>query len=214
MWSTRPGNPWSPGRPRDATIRLKDVAHVFPPGQKLRLALSNALWPLLWPSPEPTRLTVLTERSTFSLPVRPPDPSDADLRAFDPPEQARSSADPGRLCPTKRILDLTTTSSTRSGFDEHGGVALSRLEVAGNIEGSDATDIEIRIHPEDPLRARTSMAQRTEPRRDAWRVSVETEIQITCTKTEFVVAARLDAWEGEAPVFHRGWDERVPRLGL
>ena len=40
------------------------------------------------------------------------------------------------------------------------------------------------------------MAQRTELRRDAWRVAVETEIQIACTKTEFVVAARLEAWEG------------------
>ena len=103
---------------------------------------------------------------------------------------------------------------TRSGFDEHGNVALSRLEVAGNIEGGDATLTETRIHPDDPSRARTSMLQRTELGRGAWRVSIETDIQIACTKTEFIVAARLDAWEGDASVFHRTWDERVPRLGL
>jgi len=212
--------PLEPGRPMDATIRLKDVAHVFPPGQRVRLALSNACWPLLWPSPEPVRLTLLTESSTFSLPVRPPDPKDADLRAFEPPEQARSSEwSPLTKGSHDRRVEIDPLSHdhitrTRSGFDEHGGVALSRLEVAGNIEGGDGTDVEIRIHPDDPLRARAAMAQRTELRREAWRVAVETEIQITCTKTEFVVIARLDAWEGETRVFHRGWDERVPRLGV
>jgi predicted acyl esterase len=212
--------PLEPGRPIEVTLRLKDLAHVFPPGQRVRLALSNASWPLLWPSPEPVRLTVLTERSTLSLPVRPPDPNDAGLRAFDPPEQARSSE---WTTLTKGGYDRREETDplshdhvirTRSGFDEHGGVALARLEVAGNIEGGDGTEIETRIHPDDPLRARASMAQRTELRRDAWRVSVETEIQIACTKTEFVVTARLDAWEGETRVFHRTWDERVPRLGL
>jgi predicted acyl esterase len=212
--------PLEPGRPVEVTVRLKDVAHAFPPGHRLRLALSNACWPLLWPSPEPVRLTVFTERSTFSLPVRPPDPNDANLRAFAPPEQARSSEwSPVTEGGYERQVETDPLSHdqvirTRSGFDEHGSVALSRLEAAGNIEGGDGSIIEIRSHPDDPLRARASMVQRTELRRGTWRVSVETEIQVACTKTEFVVAARLDAWEGDDRVFHRGWDERVPRLGL
>ncbi len=212
--------PLEPGRPVEVTVRVKDVAHAFLPGHRVRLALSNACWPLLWPSPEPVRLTVFTEHSTFSLPVRPPDPSDADLRAFDLPEQARSSEwTPLTKGGYDRQVETDPRSHdhvtrTRSGFDEHGRVALSRLEAAGNIEGGDGTVVEIRIHPDDPLRARASMAQRTELRRDTWRVSVETEVQVACTKTEFVVTARLDAWEGDERVFHRSWDERVSRLGL
>ncbi len=212
--------PLEPGRPIDVIVRLKDVGHAFLPGHRVRLALSNACWPLLWPSPEPVRLAVLTEQSTFSLPVRPPDPADAGLRAFDPPEQARTSewsplAKGGydRLVENDPVTGDHVTR-VRSGFDEHGGVALSRLEAAGNIEGGDATVTEIRIHPDDPLRARASMAQRTELRRGTWRVSVETEIQIGCTESDFVVAARLDAWDGDERVFHRSWDERVPRVGL
>ena len=212
--------PLEPGRPIEVTVRLKDVAYAFPPGHRVRLALSSACWPLIWPSPEPVRLTAFTEHSTFSLPVRPTGLNDDDLREFAPPEQASSSewspitnggydrheeADP---------LSGDHVIRTRSGFDEHGGVALSRLEAAGNIEGGDASIVELRIHPDDPLRARASMVQRTELRRGTWRVSVETEIQIASTKTEFVVVARLDAWEGDDRVFHRSWDERVPRLGL
>ncbi len=212
--------PLEPGRPVEVTLRLKDVAHAFLPGHRVRLALSNACWPLVWPSPEPVRLSVHTEASRFSLPVRPPDPGDLDLRSFEPPEQARTS----EWSPITKggydrqeetdPLSRDIVTRTRSGFDEHGGVALSRLEVAGGIEGGDATVTETRIHPEDPLRARASMMQRTELGRDAWRVSIETEIQIECTKAEFAVAARLEAWEDDDRVFHRKWDERVPRRGL
>src|SRR6185369_6694292 len=111
-------------------------------------------------------------------------------------------------------LTHDVVTRTRSGFDEDGQVALARLEAAGNIEGGDGTEIELRIHPDDPLRAHASMLQRTDLRRGTWRVSVETEIRIQCTKTHFVVGARLDAWEGDERMFHRSWDERVPRLGV
>jgi putative CocE/NonD family hydrolase len=209
-----------PGRPVEVSLRLDDVAHAFPPGHRVRIALSNACWPLLWPSPEPTRLTVFTERSTFSLPVRPPDPDDADLRVFEPPEQARSSewSPLTRGGHDRRVetdpLTHDIVTRTRSGFDEHGRVALSRLAAAADIEGGDGTVTELRIHPDDPLRARASMQQRTELGRADWRVTVETEIAIRCTRTDFVVEARLDAWEGSERVFEKTWDERVPRLGV
>jgi predicted acyl esterase len=212
--------PLEPGQPLEVTVRQSDVAHAFPPGHRVRLALSNACWPLLWPSPEPARLTVFAERSTFSLPVRPPDPTDADLRAFEPPEQARASewspltkgGYQRRVETDPHTQDVITR--TRSGFDEDGRVALSRLAAAGDIEGGDGTVTELRIHPEDPLRARASMLQRTELGRGTWRVSVETEIVIRCTQAHFFVEARLEAWEGSERVFHRSWDERVPRLGV
>ena len=47
-----------------------------------------------------------------------------------------------------------------------------------------------------------------------WRVSIETEIRIACTHSHFTVDARLEAWEGENRVFHRTWNEPVPRLGV
>ena len=209
-----------PGRPLEVTLRLNDVAHAFPPGHRVRLALSNACWPLLWPSPEPARLTVVTERSTFSLPLRAPDPGDADLRAFGPPQQARSSAwSPLTQGAYDRRVETDpathdVVTRTRSGFDHDGRVALARLAAAAAHEGGDGVVTELRIHPDDPLRARASMLQRTELGRDAWRVSVETEIVIRCTRTDFVVEARLEAREGSELVFRRTWDERVPRQGV
>jgi hypothetical protein len=166
------------------------------------------------------RLTVHTAGSALVLPVRPPDPADADLRAFDPPQRARSSewSTVTKGGHERRVetdpLSGDVVTSRRWGFDERGGVALARLAAAANIEGGDATVTELRIHPEDPLRARASMLQRTELRRLPWRVAIETEIAVACTRSELVVTARLDAWEGDERVFQRRWDERVARSGL
>jgi hypothetical protein len=92
-------------------------------------------------------------------------------------------------------------------------VALARCEPIA-LDGGDGMEIRTRIHRDDPLRARASMAQRTELRRGAWSVAVESEVEISCTKTELRVEARLAAAEAGRPVFERRWDERVPREGL
>ncbi len=212
--------PLEPGEPLEVTLFLNDAAHAFPPGHRVRLALSNAFWPIVWPSPEPVRLTLFTEPSTFSLPVRPPDPRDAELRPFDPPEQAPAShwspRHPGLRARSEEIDPASgdVVVRTRSGFDAQGRVALARLAAAGDVDGGDAIVTEHAIHPADPLRARAAMRQRTELARGAWNVAVETEITLACTQSAFTVAARLEAWEGDARVFARTWDERVPRRGL
>jgi hypothetical protein len=207
------------GRERTVDVRLNDVAYAFPAGHRLRLALSTAYWPVAWPSPEPVSLTLSTEGSALFLPVRPPAEHDAGLRPFGAPTRARSSRwEPITRSVTDRGAALDPESGDlvrrlRAGFDAGGRVALGRLAPIG-MEGGDGVAIETRIHDGDPLRASASMAQRTELRRDAWSVAVETELRLSCTRTEFRLEARLEAWEGDAHRFARRWDERVPRLGL
>jgi hypothetical protein len=58
------------------------------------------------------------------------------------------------------------------------------------------------------------MAQRTELRRGAWLVAVESEVRVSCSKDELRVEARLAAEEDGRPAFERHWDERVPRQGI
>jgi len=74
--------PLEPGRVYEVRIRLNDIAHAFPAGHSIRLAISTCYWPMVWPAPEPVTLTVHTQASSLSLPVRPPDPAD---RGYGPP---------------------------------------------------------------------------------------------------------------------------------
>ncbi len=64
--------PLVPGQLYDVAIDLSLIAHRFKKGNRIRLSLSESLWPLVWPSPEIVTLTVVQGASSLDLPVRPP----------------------------------------------------------------------------------------------------------------------------------------------
>ncbi|MGE4659879.1 MAG: CocE/NonD family hydrolase, partial [Arenicellales bacterium] len=77
-----------PGETYEIHLQLNDIAHAFKAGHRIRISLSNTLWPLLWPSPEPVALTLESGSSHLSLPVRTDCSGDDDLTAFESPESA------------------------------------------------------------------------------------------------------------------------------
>ena len=52
--------PLEPGRPTRVMLELDGIAQAVPAGHRLRLALSPAYWPWLWPAPEPVTLAIDT----------------------------------------------------------------------------------------------------------------------------------------------------------
>jgi len=104
-------------------------------------------------------------------------------------------------------------SAMRSGYDAHGNVVLGRHAVVG-MDGGDGMAIETRIHPDDPLRARAAIAQRTELRRGAWSVAIQTEVKISSSREMFRAEAHISAHAGGDAVFERSWDEQAPRVGI
>ena len=50
-------------------LKLNDCGYAFAPGHVLRLALSSAYWPLVWPAPEAATLTIRCP-GRLRLPVR------------------------------------------------------------------------------------------------------------------------------------------------
>ena len=81
--------PLEPGQPTRVVVELDGIAQAMPAGHRLRLALSPAYWPWLWPAPEPVTLAVHTAPSALVLPVRAPRAEDDELRPF---ERARGRA--------------------------------------------------------------------------------------------------------------------------
>jgi hypothetical protein len=56
-------------------VELHFTSWVFPPGHRIRLAIGNALWPMLWPTPMPVTTTLRLggeNGSRIVLPVVPP----------------------------------------------------------------------------------------------------------------------------------------------
>ena len=73
----------TPGSFYQVRVKLNDCGYAFAPGHIVRVALSTAYWPLIWPAPEDATLTARLPGKLI-LPVRPPDPRDAAI-GFAPP---------------------------------------------------------------------------------------------------------------------------------
>ncbi len=77
--------PVKPGETMDIEFRLDDIAYQVPEGHTLRVAISSTYWPLVWPSPEPVTLTLLT--GSIDIPERAG--GSGDEAQFQEPEAAR-----------------------------------------------------------------------------------------------------------------------------
>jgi putative CocE/NonD family hydrolase len=71
--SAREPKPLVPGETYDLDIEMHFTSWVFPAGHRIRLAVNNSQWPMLWPSryPMTTTLELGSEASRLLLPVIP-----------------------------------------------------------------------------------------------------------------------------------------------
>jgi uncharacterized protein len=63
--------PLEPGAVERFEVPMRFTSWVFPLGHRIRLALSNHLWPMMWPTPYPMTMSLQVEDSSLVLPVVP-----------------------------------------------------------------------------------------------------------------------------------------------
>jgi predicted acyl esterase len=204
------------GEPVRVRLQLNDAAHAFPPGHRIRLAVSTSYWPIAWPAPEPVTLTLQTGVSSLALPVRPTRAEDAGLKPFEPPVEAPSSG-PRRIrpFPMRRTLeiDLTTNEATyslRGDAADLEGAALARLEDV-DLELGSTMMRRYRIIEDQPLSAQAELATTTTLRRGEWHVWIDLRTRLTATRDHFQFTADLACWEGSEPFAERHWVLAIPR---
>jgi putative CocE/NonD family hydrolase len=203
-----------PSRRYLVTVIMNDIAHAFPAGHKIRLAISTCYWPIAWPAPEPATLSLFVGKSYIDLPVRPPHPGDPALRPFEPPERAAAETTELRPAALKRIIQR----------DRATGETLYTISSAGDSDSPKlvhikAIDLEIghtmvksfRIGEADPDKARAEVIQKTWFHRGAWKTRIEIRSCFTSTVSDFVLQAELAAYEGDDSIFTRTWNRRVKR---
>jgi hypothetical protein len=176
--------PLVPGRHYRVRIQLNDAGARFPAGHRIRLALSTAYWPMIWPSPETATVTVF--EGALDLPLRPVQTVDAIL----PPLPAPETAPPER--------------PTAVG---PGIVQIDRIGVELGTEGRFKLD----IAEDDPLSAVAEMQRAQTLARNDWQVRIETSMRLSCTRESFLLQASLRALEGPDEVCFRSWDCTIPR---
>ncbi|MGH8502460.1 MAG: CocE/NonD family hydrolase [Gammaproteobacteria bacterium] len=197
-------------------IQLNDIAHAFPAAHALRLAISTSYWPIAWPSPQPVTLSLITGASSLELPVRAPRISDNNLRPFDAPEAAPGIATkalrPAKFRRTieRHLASNETQYAILTDGGEFEGASIARVE-AIDLDVGNTILRRYRIGEDDPQSAQAEVTQKTLLRRADWSVRIETRIRCSATQDEFRLEAGLRAYQGDAEVFRRDWDQRVKR---
>lgn len=197
-----------PGRRYRVRIVLDDIGYRVPAGHRLRVSVSTAYWPMIWPSPEPVMLTLHAPASRMLLPVR----QGADQHAVDiePTEAAvlggfrllRPSRTVRRVCHDAVTGETVVEHADDTGlkcFDSHGlETALCGTETYG-------------IGRSDPLTAWARTHWTVEVGRGAWRTRTESTSAMRADATTFHIEAELVAFEGDHEVFRRRWERSIPR---
>ena len=191
-------------------VMLNHVAQRFPAGNRIRLAISTSYWPLAWPSPEPARLTIDSHEGRLMLPVRPAQPTDANLRDL-------GRAETGSALPTTLLAPahrewIVTQNLASNLVEQHviNNDARYRIEGTGLELRKDVTErYSYRNNNYDTVRGEVESVRGL--KRGDWDVRSITRTVLTSTRTHFRIRATLDAYEADTRVFSTSWDEMLPR---
>ena len=179
--------PLAIGERHRVRVRLNDAGSVFPAGHRIRLALSTAYWPMVWPAPERATLTI--SAGALDLPLRAPRPTDAQLPSLPGPESAPPEK-PTRL--------------------RRGDMYIERIDRIG-LELGTESKFQYHLKDDDPLSAVAELRRTQTMARDAWQIRTETQIRLSCTRDVFLLQGSLRAWEGAEEVCRREWDRSIRR---
>ena len=198
-----------PGKRTRVVIRLNEAGHAFAAGNRIRLGISTCYWPLAFPAPRPVVLTVHLGASQVSLPVRSAHPRDAEVQFGAPQASAAggtTSLEPPRgerrlerNLESGEIVLTVESDSGRSVIDAIG------------VETRYASTRRVSIRDGEPTSARAEHDMDVTHAHEGWRARVRTSASIACTEDDFLIEARLEAFDDGEPFFARSWSRRIPR---
>jgi hypothetical protein len=184
--------PLVPGQAVTVTLDLDHIAYRVPAGHRLRLAVSCAYWPLMWPAPEAACLSVTGGH--LDLPVHAdPDGPGWEFPAPDAAEALKTRVLRAEHHEREAVTDMTTGIVSLRIVDDFGK---HRDLGHGLISGGVAREW-WSIHPGDPLSARGRAHWTMETERDGVVTRTETYSEMWADARQFHLTARIEAWEGQ-----------------
>ena len=178
---------------------------------RLRVATTESIWPLLWPSPRPVTLEITAGASRLSLPVRPHDGA---------PETMPIAVLRGRVA--KRVeanrAELHNHAVTQTGPDAEGRVMLHKrlrdppetlADIGTTMSGG--SDWHMSIKEGDPNSCIWKLEWFSRLKRNEWDTTLRSTLELSSTAEEFRIKESIHALEGDKVVFERQWDNRIRR---
>jgi uncharacterized protein len=204
-----------PGEVFDADFELHFTSWVFPPGHRIRLAVSNAQWPMLWPTPLPVTTTLALggeDGSRIVLPVVPPGKERTPpflAPEPDPILAGYETLDAGNITGYAAITQIQRDPQTGAAFGTATNSGATRYP--WGVERFEES-IEHRTHDDDP--AKTSVTGRyklTEELDDSRLLEFEQTVEFTSDAENFRLKFHRWVSENGEQLREKSWDELIPR---
>ncbi len=196
--------PLTPGWFYDVALPLYLTGRRLRAGSRLRLAISESLWPLLWPSPAPVTLSLDLAHAALELPVRPEPVAEAPM----PISLAPGSPSSGRGDPSV-VRQMADDGVAR--YEEIWPLADSTIGATGTRIERSGANVEASILPGNPESCRWRVWHTARYARDDWDCTLEAEAELTSDVTTFHLVEKLTAKRGGAVVFEREHRSAIPR---
>jgi putative CocE/NonD family hydrolase len=194
----------------DQTVQLiMDYAgHRFLPGHKMRIALSTAYWPFVWPAADNPVLTLADELACLSLPCRPEHADDV-VQVNPPIAPPVSNMTESRAPQSKRQVtyDLHNGKTHLTIDDDLGEVVYDSHGLVTSAVKAESYE----ITASDPLSAQARLSWEFEYGRADWKVRTTTETQMRCDRETYYLTATVRAYEQEKQVFERVFERKFTR---
>lgn len=201
-------SPLVPGERYELDFEIDATAWRFMAGHRVRLAIANADWPNVWPTPYPATSRVARGGAAASRLVLPVVPSDGTGTppAFRPSTRTVSSHAAAPVRPTWRVArdPLTRTSSVRIEW-----TARDRIDNTTLVDREYALVTD--VPDDDPATARARGRHTSRLHRGGRCYAATSEVSIQASEESFDVAIALDV-ELDGRLYHsRRWHEVIPR---
>ena len=201
--------PLEPGKRYKMKIKLDDIAWTVPKGHRIRVSISTSYFPMMWPAPEPVKLTVYAGASTLAVPIRKKNLADKPV-VFADPEAATPVAQKVIKKPSNKRVTSMDTKSGRTKLEIVDDFGVQELKPHGLIVSGVGRET-YSIDANDPLSAIAETHWTEALKRGKWEVRTETRGRLTATKTHWVVWGKIEAFEGKKRVFVKEFNEQIER---
>jgi uncharacterized protein len=201
-----------PGHDYDVRLKGHFACYRFARGSRVRVALSETWWPVVWPSPEVVALQITTGASTVELPVRPSKPGETPpFGIFRDRYASRGTPPAPYLQPLEGIV-ITGAPGSRTFTLTEGSLEPQGDRIAGIATlYKEAYLLRRSIREDDPNSAEMEAEAINVFERADWTVKLRAWCLCKSTPTHFLCSEILEAWEGNQKIFSRTWDKKIVR---
>ncbi|MDX3925014.1 MAG: CocE/NonD family hydrolase [Shinella sp.] len=199
--------PMERGKKTRIRLVLDAMGYRFGKGHRIRLSLSTSYWPMVLPGPNDPGLTIDLASVGLALPK---------LGAH----QVISIAEPENPDPLPKYRELAPAETARgverdltnglteysiyedTGLFEHPGTGLATRQVRDELWS---------IADGNPLSMTGTATWTCDMQRTGWSVRTLSTASISCTAQDWLISAKVRAFEGENEIFEKTFEKRIPR---